>query len=90
MELQRRRDDRLSLIFYMQEQRLLFSVNHVFSRLTGRRTDADFPLFERHFPAVETQNGHMPAPGEIGRRPSWREMGGQSRVAMRIYSVRWG
>src|SRR5579862_4471459 len=38
LELQRRRDDLLSLIGYMRERRLLFSLNHVFSRLTGRRT----------------------------------------------------
>ncbi len=62
-ELQRRRDDLLSLIGYMRERRLLFSLNHVFSRLTGRRTAADFELFERHFPAVETRNGQMPARG---------------------------
>src|SRR5438094_6908489 len=37
VELQRRREDLLSLIFYLQDQRLMFSVNHVFSRLTGRR-----------------------------------------------------
>lgn len=63
LELQRRRDDLLSLVFYLREQRLLFSVNHVYSRLTGRRTEADFALFERYFPAVETRNGQMPARG---------------------------
>ena len=63
VELQRRRGDLLSLIFYLQERRLLFSVNHVFSRLTGRRTEADFVLFEHYFPLVETRNGQMPARG---------------------------
>src|SRR5262249_12651155 len=46
IELQRRREDLLSMIFYLQERRLLFSVNHVFSALTGRRTTSDFVLFE--------------------------------------------
>jgi predicted metal-dependent phosphoesterase TrpH len=62
-ELQRRRKDLLSLIFYLREQRLLFSVNHVYSQLTGRRTETDFALFEHYFPAVETRNGQMPARG---------------------------
>lgn len=60
IELQRRRDDLLSLIFYLQERRLLFSVNHVYSQLTGKRTETDFALFEQYFPAVETRNGQMP------------------------------
>src|SRR5580700_2494793 len=74
-ELQRRRDDLLSLIAYMRERRLLFSLNHVFSRLTGRRTEGDFELFERHFPAVEARNGQMPA----------RANGAAARLA-----ARWG
>jgi predicted metal-dependent phosphoesterase TrpH len=59
-ELQRRRNDLLSLIFYLQENRLLFSVNHAFSRLTGRRSEGDFVLFEHYFPLLETRNGQMP------------------------------
>jgi len=61
IELQRRRGDLLSLIFYLQERRLLFSVNHVYSKLTGRRTDADFVLLEHYFPLLETRNGQMSA-----------------------------
>jgi predicted metal-dependent phosphoesterase TrpH len=60
VELQRRRDDLPSLIAYLRERRLLFSVNHVYSQLTGRRTEGDFALFERCFPAIETRNGQMP------------------------------
>jgi predicted metal-dependent phosphoesterase TrpH len=63
IELQRRRDDLLSMIFYLEEHRLLFSVNHVYSQLTGRRTMTDFALFEHYFPAVETRNGQMPRRG---------------------------
>jgi predicted metal-dependent phosphoesterase TrpH len=63
VDLQRRRGDLLSLIFYLQERRLLFSVKHVFSSLTGRRTEADFVLFEHYFPLIETRNGQMPAGG---------------------------
>ena len=59
IELQRRRDDMLSLLAYLDEQRLLFSVNHVFSSLTGRRNDSDFELFAARFPAIETRNGQM-------------------------------
>jgi predicted metal-dependent phosphoesterase TrpH len=59
IELQRRRDDLISLIAYLGEQNLFFSINHVFSSLTGPRTDSDFSLFESHFPGVETLNGQM-------------------------------
>jgi predicted metal-dependent phosphoesterase TrpH len=58
-ELQRRSDDAAALLAYLDEQRLLFSVNHVFSGLTGPRTDGDFEEFAARFPAVETRNGQM-------------------------------
>lgn len=54
-----RRSDVESLLAYLCEQRLLFSVNHVFSSLTGPRTAADFALFAERFPAYETRNGQM-------------------------------
>jgi len=59
IQLQRRRDDLGSLLAYLTERRLLFSVNHVFSSLTGRRELADFAWFEAFFPAFETHNGQM-------------------------------
>jgi hypothetical protein len=34
----------------------LFSINHVFSNLTGRRAKEDFRWFSDYFPAVETRN----------------------------------
>jgi predicted metal-dependent phosphoesterase TrpH len=61
IELQRRRHDVPSLTAYLNEQKLLFSINHVFSSLTGRRTQLDFQMFEELFPAMETLNGHIPA-----------------------------
>ncbi len=60
VEIQRLRTDLPSLLAYLREQRLFFSINHVFSSLTGRRTIEDFELFEREFPAFETRNGAMP------------------------------
>jgi len=59
IELQRRAEDMPSLLAYLEERDLLFSVNHVFSSLTGRRCDADFDEFAARFPAVETLNGAM-------------------------------
>jgi predicted metal-dependent phosphoesterase TrpH len=59
VEIQRRRHDFESLSAWLHERRLLFSANHVFSSLTGRRSLADFELFESAFPALETRNGHM-------------------------------
>ncbi|HTW64939.1 MAG TPA: PHP-associated domain-containing protein [Bryobacteraceae bacterium] len=61
LELQRRRNDVPSLAAYLREQHILFSINHVFSSLTGRRTELDFEMFEELFPALETLNGHIPA-----------------------------
>ena len=59
IELQRRRNDFPSLTAYLQQRRLFFSANHIFSSLTGRRAAADFDLFESVFPAIETRNSHM-------------------------------
>lgn len=59
--IQRRRDDLPSLIAYLAEQDLFFSINHVFSSLTGVRGADDFALLEDFFPAVETRNGAIPA-----------------------------
>jgi predicted metal-dependent phosphoesterase TrpH len=58
-EIQRRRDDFLSLMAYLRERKLFFSVNHVFSGLTGRRHEGDFQLCASHVPAFETRNGQM-------------------------------
>jgi predicted metal-dependent phosphoesterase TrpH len=58
-ELQRRRDDLPALLAYLAERELLFSINHAFSGLTGRRSEADFRWFQQRFPLVETRNGHM-------------------------------
>ncbi len=59
IEIQRRRDDLPALLACLRERRLLFSVNHVFSGLTGRRDMADFDWFESAFPAIEARNGMM-------------------------------
>jgi predicted metal-dependent phosphoesterase TrpH len=59
-ELQRRRKDVPALAAYLDERRIFFSINHVFSSLTGRRTDSDFLLFQELFPALETLNGQIP------------------------------
>jgi predicted metal-dependent phosphoesterase TrpH len=59
VEIQRRRDDVPALVAYLREHRILFAVNHVFSALTGRRTHADFALFQDFFPAMETRNGQL-------------------------------
>ncbi len=59
-EIAERRNDLPRLVAYLQEQDLLFSANHVFSSLTGRRTFSDFEHFDALFPIIETLNGHMP------------------------------
>lgn len=58
LEIQRRRDDLPRLLACLTERRLLFTVNHMFSSLTGRRELDDFSWFRAYFPAVEARNGH--------------------------------
>lgn len=59
VQLQRRRDDLVALLMYLTENRLFFSVNHVFSCLTGKREADDYAWFRDYFPAVESRNGQM-------------------------------
>jgi predicted metal-dependent phosphoesterase TrpH len=59
IEMQRRSGDLTSLFPYLEERGLLYSINHVYSGLTGPRTEADFDEFAARFPAVETLNGQM-------------------------------
>ncbi|MGB7436674.1 MAG: PHP-associated domain-containing protein [Candidatus Acidiferrum sp.] len=59
VEIQRRRKDFLALLMYLTERKLFFSVNHVFSGLTGRRESEDFNWFASYVPAFEVRNGQM-------------------------------
>jgi len=59
VEIQRRRKDFVSLLMYLTERKIFFSVNHVFSGLTGRREAEDFSWFASYVPAFETRNGQM-------------------------------
>src|SRR6202034_4769743 len=58
-QLLARRNDLVSLLMYLSERRIFFSINHVFSAVTGRREREDFAWFQEYFPAVETRNSHM-------------------------------
>jgi predicted metal-dependent phosphoesterase TrpH len=59
VEIQRRRDDLPRLLAYLTERRLLFSINHMFSSLTGPRRLDDYSWFGAYFPAFEVLNGQM-------------------------------
>ena len=59
IELQRRRTDVESLLAYVSERGLFITVNHLYSGLTGKRTDDDFAMFASAFHGVETLNGQM-------------------------------
>ena len=59
VEIQRRRTDFVALLMYLTERKIFFSVNHVFSGLTGRREVEDFNWFASYVPAFETRNGQM-------------------------------
>jgi predicted metal-dependent phosphoesterase TrpH len=59
IQLQNRRNDIVALLMYLTERRLFFSINHVFSSVTGRRELEDFAWFQEYFPAVEARNGQM-------------------------------
>jgi predicted metal-dependent phosphoesterase TrpH len=59
VQLEQRRNDLVALVMYLSERRIFFSINHVFSSVTGRRELEDFIWFQEYFPAVETRNSHM-------------------------------
>ncbi len=59
VELQRRRNDFVSLMMFLTERKIFFSVNHVFSGLTGHREREDFDWFASYVPAFEVRNGQM-------------------------------
>jgi predicted metal-dependent phosphoesterase TrpH len=58
-QLQRRKNDIMSLVMYLTERQIFFSINHVFSSLTGTRELEDFSWVEEYFPAIEIHNSHM-------------------------------
>jgi predicted metal-dependent phosphoesterase TrpH len=58
-EIQRRRSDFIALLMYLTERKLFFSVNHVFSGLTGHRDEEDFTWFASYVPGLEVRNGLM-------------------------------
>jgi len=94
VEIQRRRDDFESLSAWLREHNLLFSANHVFSSLTGRRSLADFELFQRVFPAIETHNGHMLARANenaaaLADFSAKAEVGGSDAHAMASVGCAW-
>ena len=59
LEIQQRRNDFIALVMYLTERKLFFSVNHVFSGLTGARHADDFRWFASYVPAFEARNGQM-------------------------------
>jgi len=66
VEIQRRRTDFVALLMYLTERKIFFSVNHVFSGLTGRRQEEDFHWLASYVPAIETRNGQMTAKANAG------------------------
>ncbi|HYZ84097.1 MAG TPA: PHP-associated domain-containing protein [Bryobacteraceae bacterium] len=94
LELQRRRHDIPSLLAYLGEQKLFFTLNHVLSALTGRRVAADFEFFERDFPALETRNGAMlkianDGAGEMAKWLGKGEVGGSDAHSMAALGSAW-
>jgi predicted metal-dependent phosphoesterase TrpH len=74
-EIQQRRNDFLALMMYLRERKLFFSVNHVFSGLTGRRDVDDFSRFATHVPAFEVRNGHMCPEANAGAERLTKRLG---------------
>jgi predicted metal-dependent phosphoesterase TrpH len=89
-QLQRRKNDIVSLLMYLTERRIFFSINHVFSSLTGPREFDDFAWFEEYFPAIEVHNSHMleAANGHAARLArQWNKIGLGGSDAHAIGSV---
>lgn len=59
IEIQKRRNDFIALLMYLTERKIFYSVNHVFSGLTGCRKLEDFEWFASYALALETRNGQM-------------------------------
>jgi len=74
-EIQRRRNDFIALLMYLTERKLFFSVNHVFSGLTGRRDEEDFRWFASYVPAFEVRNGQMWARANAGAEKLAKRLG---------------
>jgi len=86
-QLQHRRNDLVALLMYLTERRIFFSVNHVFSSLTGPRDREDFDWFCEYFPAFETHNSHMSEESNalaaaLAKRSGKVEIGGSDAHAM--------
>lgn len=93
IELQARRDDFESLAAYLGERGLVYSINHVFSSLTGSRTHDDYALFSR-FPLVETRNGAVPEgtnrrAEQYAERARSGQMGGSDAHSMHAVGMAW-
>jgi len=58
-EIQKRRNDFIGLLMYLTERKIFYSVNHIFSGLTGRRKTEDFEWLASYALALETRNGQM-------------------------------
>jgi predicted metal-dependent phosphoesterase TrpH len=72
-EINRRRKDMVRLLAYLSEQRLFFTINHVFSSVTGKRNADDYEWFSGYFPAVEARNGQMlPAANKLASDFAWK------------------
>ena len=77
-QLRQRSNDLVALLMYLTERHIFFSVNHVFSALTGRREREDFDWFCEFFPAFETRNSHMPEESNANAAnlaKQWRKIG---------------
>jgi predicted metal-dependent phosphoesterase TrpH len=94
VEIQRRRNDLPRLVAYLEEQQVFFSVNHIFSALTGRRVADDFDWLEACFPAVEVINGHLLAPNNqlaayLASHARRITVGGSDAHALRSAGTAW-
>jgi predicted metal-dependent phosphoesterase TrpH len=74
-EIQRRRNDFIALLMYLTERKLFFSVNHVFSGLTGSRDEEDFRWFASYVPAFEVRNGQMWTPANANAEKLAKRLG---------------
>ena len=74
-EIQRRRNDFIALLMYLTERKLFFSVNHVFSGLTGKRDEEDFRWFASYVPAFEARNGQMWMQANVGAERLAKRLG---------------
>ncbi len=79
-QLQQRRNDLVSLLMYLTERRLFFSINHVFSSVTGRARARRFRVVRESISRRSKRATATCSKARTTMPPLWRSNGTRSRI----------